>query len=140
MDRRKFIQLGLAGGASTLIAPKIVLAATPDPMAGGVYHTTDAPGRWNKKVASHLPNIEVEKQENGAKIRIVTRHGMDDYEHYIIKHMILDGNYRFIDERLFTPGKDKEPISEFTLEGYSGPVYALSACNQHDTWLNMAEI
>lgn len=140
MDRRKFIQLGLAGGASTFIAPGIVLATSPDPMAGGVYYTTEAPGRWSKKVSSHLPNIEVEKQDNGAKIQVITRHGMDDYEHYIIKHMILDANYRFIDERRFIPGKDKEPVSEFTLEGYSGPIYALSACNQHDTWLNMAEI
>lgn len=140
MDRRKFIQLGLAGGASTLIAPEIILAATPGPMAGGVYYTTDAPGRWDKKVSSHLPNIEIEKQANSAKIQIITRHGMEDYEHYIIKHVLLDSNYRFIDEQQFTPGKDERPESEFTLEKYSGPIFALSVCNQHDTWLNMAEI
>jgi len=140
MDRRKFIRLGLIGGAGTLVAPDIILATTPDPMAGGVYHTGDAPGRWSKKVSSHLPNIEVEKLADGAKIRVVTRHSMDDYDHYIIKHLVLDGNYRFIDEKLFTPGKDKEPVSEFVLEQYSGPVYVLSACNKHDTWLNMAVI
>jgi superoxide reductase len=28
----------------------------------------------------------------------------------------------------------------FKLEQYSGPVYALSVCNKHDTWLNVAEI
>ncbi len=140
MDRRKFIQFGLAGTTGTLVAPRVILANTPDQMAGGVYHTSEAPGRWNKKVSSHLPNIEVEKQANGAKIQVFTRHELDDYEHYIIKHVILDSNYRFIDERMFIPGKDKEPLSEFTLEGYSGPIYALSACNQHDTWLNMAEI
>lgn len=33
-----------------------------------------------------------------------------------------------------------EPASEFVLEQYSGPVYVLSTCNQHDSWLNMAEI
>lgn len=140
MDRRNFIRFGLVGGTATLIAPKIILAAAPGPMAGGIYYTRDAPGRWNKKVSSHLPNIEVEKQAGGAKIRVLTRHTMDDYEHYIVKHMVLDGNYRFIDEKMFAPGKDMEPASEFVLEQYSGPVYVLSTCNQHDSWLNMAEI
>jgi superoxide reductase len=140
MNRRKFFQYALVGTGSTLIAPNALLAAAAAPMAGGLYYTSDAPGRWSKKVSSHLPNIAVEKTQDGAKIQVVTRHGMDDYEHYIIKHIVLDNNYRFINENAFTPGKDKTPESEFTLEKYSGTIYVLSVCNKHDTWLNTAEI
>jgi superoxide reductase len=142
MNRRKFFQYALVGTGSSLIAPDILLAAAaaPGPMAGGLYYTSDAPGRWSKKVSSHLPNIEVEKTRDSAIIQVVTRHGMDDYEHYIIKHIVLDNNYRFIDENAFTPGKDKTPESEFTLKNYSGTLYVLSVCNKHDTWLNMTEV
>jgi superoxide reductase len=140
MDRRTFIQAGLIGTGSTLITPKFVLAGQQDKMAGGLYYTGDAPGRWSKKVQSHLPNIEVEKTPEGAAIQVVTRHTMEKYEHYIIKHILLDKNYRFIAENMFDPLTVKEPISVFKLEQYSGPVYALSVCNKHDTWLNVAEI
>lgn len=140
MDRRKFIKLALAGTGSTLIVPGHVLADSASPMAGGLYHTVENPGRWSKKVASHSPNVEIGKKPEGTSIQVLTRHGMDDYEHYIIKHMLLDGNYRFIDERMFIPGKDKEPRSEFILEQYSGPLYVLSVCNKHDTWLTAVEV
>jgi len=140
MDRRTFIQAGLIGTGSTFIAPKLVLANQPDPMAGGLYYTSNAPGRWSKKVKSHLPNIEVVKTLDGTTIQVITRHTMEEYDHYIIKHILLDGNYRFIAENMFNPLKTKEPISVFSLKQYSGPVYALSVCNKHDTWLNVAEI
>jgi len=140
MDRRTFIQAGLIGTGSTFIAPKLVLANQPDPMAGGLYYTSNAPGRWSKKVKSHLPNIEVAKTPDGTTIQVITRHTMEEYDHYIIKHILLDGNYRFIAENMFNPLKTKEPISVFSLKQYSGPVYALSVCNKHDTWLNVAEI
>ena len=140
MHRRKFIQLALAGAGSTLVVPAQVLADSASPMAGGLYHTAEAPGRWSKKVASHSPNVEFEKKPEGTAVQVFTRHGMDDYEHYIIKHMLLDGSYRFIDERMFIPGKDQEPRSEFILEQYSGPLYVLSVCNKHDTWLTAVEV
>lgn len=140
MDRRTFIQTGLIGAGSTLIMPRFVLAGNQDAMAGGVYYTSDAPGRWNKKVKSHLPNIEVEKTAEGITVQVLTRHTMEGYDHYIIKHILLDGNYHFIAENMFKPLEVKEPISVFKLDRYSGPVYALSVCNKHDTWLNAMEI
>jgi len=142
MDRRKFFQYALAGTSGALIAPNNLLAATaaPGPMAGGLYYTSEAPGRWDKKVASHLPSVEVEKTPDGANIQVVTRHGMEDYEHYIIKHIVLDNDFRFINENAFTPGADVRPESEFVLENYSGTLYVLSVCNKHDTWMNMAEV
>ncbi len=141
MDRRHFIRVGLAGIGGAIVAPKTVLASAADsPMAGGLYYTEDAPGRWSKKVLSHLPNIEVDKQEEGTVIRVLTRHTMEEYDHYIVKHIVLDKDFRFVDENMFNPMQDKEPLSEFSLGGYIGPVHVLSVCNQHDTWLNVVEI
>jgi superoxide reductase len=140
MDRRTFIQAGFIGTGITLITPKSLLAGQQNPMAGGLYYTAEAPGRWSKKVQSHLPNIEVEKTPEGSAVQVVTRHTMEKYDHYIIKHILLDKNYRFIAENMFDPLQVKEPISVFKLEQYSGPVYALSVCNKHDTWLNVTEI
>ncbi|MBY5979659.1 desulfoferrodoxin family protein [Ferrimonas balearica] len=139
MQRRELIRLGLVGAAATLVAPRQVLAGVEgSPMAGGVYYTQDAPGRWSKKVAGHLPVIEVDK--GAGKVKVITGHEMKGYEHYIVKHTLLDGNFQFIEERLFDPMKDAAPITEFALTNYSGPIYALSMCNLHDVWLNMAEV
>jgi len=65
---------------------------------------------------------------------------MNDYEHYIVKHIVLNDKYEFIAENMFTPGKDAAAISEFSLGDYSGKIYVLSVCNKHDTWVNNAEI
>ena len=141
MDRRHFIRFGFAAIGTTMVAPRIVLAsAAESPMAGGVYFTEDAPGRWGKKVLSHLPNIEIEKQDQVSKVRVLTRHTMEEFDHYIVKHIVLDKDFAFLDENQFDPMKDKEPLSEFDLGGYSGRIHVLSVCNQHDTWLNIAEV
>jgi superoxide reductase len=135
MDRRRFIRLTAVGAASGIIAPTSVLAASSS-MAGGVYYTKEAPGRWNKKIDGHLPIIEV----SGTNIQVTTPHAMNSYEHYIVKHMILNDKFEFIDEKMFDPMKDKSPISQFDLAGYSGRIHVLSACNKHDTWLNIADV
>ena len=141
MDRRHFIRFGFAGIATTMVAPRIVLAsAAESSMAGGVYHTADAPGRWSKKVLSHLPNIEVEKQQHAAVVRVLTRHTMEEYDHYIVKHIVLNQDFGFVAENMFNPLEDKEPLSEFDLGEYRGRIHVLSVCNQHDTWLNIAEV
>ncbi len=86
------------------------------------------------------PSIEIEKTGGKVTVKIVTAHEMKGYEHYIVKHVLLDQNYKFIDEYLFNPTKDKSAISTFTLHDYSGPIYALSMCNKHDLWMNGAEV
>ena len=140
MDRRDFVYMGLVGFGGSVIAPRMVLADIPaNPMAGGVYYTKEAPGRWSKKVGGHLPSIELDKGEEGISVRVVTGHEMKGYEHYIIKHQLLDMNFAFLDENIFDPMKDKAPISTFLLPAYSGPLYAISMCNKHDTWLNVIE-
>ncbi len=138
MHRRDFIRLSVAGSAVGIIAPKLALARSSS-MAGGVYYTKEAPGRWSKKAAGHLPTIEVLK-ESGINIKIVTPHEMKGYEHYITKHIVLDKDYGFIAEKIFNPSTDKAPISDFSLGNYSGRIHVLSVCNLHDTWLNFADV
>ncbi len=141
MERRNFIGLSVAGVGASLVSSKLVAAETGrQSMAGGVYYTKENPGRWSKKIAGHLPNIEI--QRNGGKItvQVVTAHGMDGYKHYIVKHVLLDQDYNYLDEKMFDPMKDKAPISSFELKNYKGTVYALSMCNKHDIWLNEAKI
>ena len=144
MNRRKFIQLGTLVSSAGIIAPKTLLADTVTPsMAGGVYYTQDAAGRWSKKVAGHLPQIElIEKGSatTSTKIRVSTAHGMKGYEHYIVKHTVLNNHYQFLAEKMFDPTKDLAPISEFNLGTYQGLTHVLSVCNQHDTWLTSFEI
>jgi superoxide reductase len=139
MNRRNFIRLSAVGAAAGIIAPEAVLASTSS-MAGGVYYTKDAPGRWSKKVGSHLPNISASKGESGTVIEVVTAHGFTGYEHYIIKHMVLNDQFEFITENMFDPMKDKTPVSQFSLGNYSGRIHVLSVCNKHDTWLNVADV
>jgi superoxide reductase len=143
MDRRLFIQ-GI--GAVGVIAPTFALAAPTDKicysdLAGGLFYTEQAPGRWGEKAAKHSPKIEVKVADKGqSKLRVVTDHEMRDYEHYIVKHILLDKNFKFIDEYFFNPMVEKKAVSEFEISNYSGTLYVLSVCNKHDTWLNRIEI
>lgn len=135
MNRRGFICVSALGAAAGLMAPVSVLASTPS-MAGGVYYTKDAPGRWSKKVGGHLPIIEV----TGKTIQVTTPHGMTGYEHYIVKHTVLNDKFEYMTEKMFDPLKDKAPISQFDLGDYSGRIHVLSVCNKHDTWMNLADV
>jgi len=142
MERRNFIRLGIAGVGAGIVAPTIVLAETNKPVKGtsDIYYTKDDPGRWSGKVATHLPTIEIEKAGRSITVKVVTAHEMKGYEHYIVKHVLLDSNHKFLEERMFDPTKDKAAVSTFTLQDYSGPIYALSMCNKHDLWLNAADV
>lgn len=142
MDRRSFIRIGMAGAATGIIAPEIVLAGSMgskisrNSMAGGVYYTKESPGRWAKKAGSHSPIIE----KSGSGVRVVTGHPMKPGNHWIIKHVLLDSDFKFVSENIFDPTKHKAAISNFSLSGQSGVVYALSVCNKHDSWLTMLEV
>lgn len=143
MQRRNFIKLSSLGLGVSL-APGVTLAKTATdcaaPVAGALYYTKDAPGRWKEKVAGHLPSLNIEKKGNKITVNVVTAHEMKGYEHYIVKHVLLDKDYQFLDERLFNPEKDKAASSSFVLENYKGTLYALSMCNKHDVWLNSASV
>jgi superoxide reductase len=150
MNRRSFVRLGIVGVTSSIFIPKIVLSKASETekisqsleainnpvMAGGLYYTKDSPGRWEKKAGSHSPILS--KTDSG--IRVLTAHPMNEGDHWIIKHVLLDSDFKFIEENIFDPEKDKAAKSEFKLTDQKGVVYALSVCNKHDTWVNVLEI
>ena len=142
MERRDFIRLTLASVGAAIAVPTIVLAESDKQLKGAsdIYYTKEDPGRWSGKVATHLPNIEIEKSGGKVNVKVVTAHEMKGYEHYIVKHVLLDGNHKFLEEHMFDPAKDNAAISTFTLENYNGTLYVLSLCNKHDLWLNAVEV
>lgn len=142
MERRDFIRLSAASAAAGMIAPTLSRAEAgkqPAPL-GDLFYTKDAQGRWAGKAATHLPVIEISKADDKSTVKITTPHEMKGYEHYIVKHVLLDKDYKFLNEHLFDPSKDPVAMSEFSLADYSGTVYALSVCNKHDLWLSSAEV
>jgi superoxide reductase len=142
VERRDFIRLGVVAGVGAgIVAPSTVLAEKSKQIViSNIYYTKEFPGRWSEKVAGHLPSIGIEKKEGKVIVRVVTAHEMKNYEHYIVKHVLLDKNYRFIDEYLFNPTKDKAAMSTFALDNYSGDLHVLSMCNKHDLWLNSTQV
>jgi superoxide reductase len=145
MKRREFVQLGILGGAVGLVLSRPAAgsgaSALDSKMAGGVFHTKEAPGRWAKKTAGHVPKVEKKAASDGkVRIDVVTSHGMSAWKHYIVKHMLLDKDFKFIAEKMFDPTKDKTPRSSFTIDAYKGPLYVLSVCNKHDTWISVVSL
>jgi superoxide reductase len=136
MNRRQFFTLAAAGTATSIIAPQTVLASHHSSMAGGLYFTKEAPGRWAKKAGGHIPKVEV----SGSDVHVLTPHGMKDYKHYIVKHIILDADYAFIAEKVFDPTVDNIASSDFSLGSYKGDIHVLSVCNLHDTWVADATV
>ncbi len=139
MNRRNFLSIAAAGSAFSVFLPKALLAdekkdLLKSKLAGGVFYTAESPGRWGKKVNSHLPKIV--KAMDANTIRVITAHPVEKYNHYIVKHVVLDKDFNFITEKMFNPLVDKAPQSEFDLGKYKGVLYVMSVCNKHDTWIN----
>ncbi|WP_143814733.1 desulfoferrodoxin family protein [Magnetofaba australis] len=142
ISRRALIQAAAVTGVGVVAsaAPARAMQPVDAKMAGGVYYTAAYPGRWSGKAASHAPRITVTPQADGAKaVEIVTEHKMHGYKHYIVKHVLLDANYGFLDETVFNPESDEAKSTHTLPPGYTGPVYALSMCNLHDVWLSAAQ-
>jgi len=70
-DRRDFIKGSLLAGSALLLTGVSTANATPAAFTNIVYTSTN-PGKWGKKVGSHLPSISVE----GNKVTVFTKHGM----------------------------------------------------------------
>lgn len=139
MNRRTLLQLGLAGATTAVFVPQPVFASRlnplKSPLAGSVFYTKEAPGRWAGKEGGHVPTIE----RSNNMIEVTTGHEMNGFVHYIIKHVILDENLGFVRETLFNPEKDS-PVSQHDISGLKNVVYAISLCNKHDAWLNALEL
>ena len=141
MYKRDFIRIATAGVAGALFVPKALMAGMVEPalkskLAGGVYYTEAAVGRWSKTLADHhLPVFERE----GSRLQVTTNHPMPGYEHYIVKHQLLDSDFGFVAEHLYDPTTDKAPETVFDISGRSGVIYVLTMCNVHDVWVNATE-
>lgn len=141
MDRRAMLRSALAtavGAGGTLIFPRFVLAADPpaapsppaSPLAGSLYYTREQPGRWKGKAAGHLPVVE----RKGSVITVRTPHPQDGFKHYIVKHLVLDRDFKIIADTRFNPWRD-DPVSTADVYDRRDVVYAISVCNIHDAWL-----
>ncbi|PLX82166.1 MAG: hypothetical protein C0616_02770 [Desulfuromonas sp.] len=140
MKRRGFLQTGLVAAGAALALPVRTFGADCADMAGGLYYTVESPGRWAAKAAGHAPNVSVRSGADGAILQVVTGHEMKPFEHYIIKHVVLNDRFRFVSETMFDPTSGKAPVSEFHVGNYRGKLYVLSVCNKHDTWLKEVDL
>jgi len=142
MNKRQFIRISIAGATGALFVPRVLMADMVEPalktrLAGGVYHTDEAFGRWNKKIAGlHLAVFE----HHGHDLHVASHHPMPGYEHYIVKHELLDSNFNFITEHRYDPTQDKKPETTFDISGHSGLLYVMTMCNVHDVWVNATEV
>ena len=105
------------------------------PLAGSFYYTKNKPGNKENVVQSHSPLLEINKNT----LSVSTPHEMKGYDHYIIKHIVLDKRFNIISEKIFDPSKEI-PISKHNIIGYEDKLYVLSICNNHDTWVDIIKI
>ena len=76
---------------------------------------------------------------NENTLSVSTPHEMKGYDHYIIKHIVLDNRFNIISEKVFDPSKET-PVSKHNIIGYEDKLYVLSVCNNHDTWVDIIKI
>ncbi len=105
------------------------------PLAGSFYYTKNKPGTKRNLLQSHAPLLEI----NENTLKVSTPHEMKGYDHYIIKHIVLDNKFNIISEKVFDPSKET-PISKHNIIGYEDTLYVLSVCNNHDTWVDVIKI
>ena len=133
-DRREFLKGSLVA-ASLVVLGKTATSQASTPPYAGIIYSDKSPGKWGRKVGSHLPSITVAD----GKVTIETKHPMSE-EHYIVRHTVVLEDGTVIGEKTFYP-TDEKPISEFALPNdFSGKIYATSFCNEHDFWVNEAMI
>ncbi len=129
-DRRDFLKGSLVA-ASALVVGSVKIAGAEGAHYTNIIHTAANPGRWEKKVGSHLPSITVE----GSKVTLFTKHGMA-VKHFIVRHTLVLEDGTVVGAKVFT-GTDAEARSSYDLPaGYKGKIYGTSFCNLHDFWLN----
>ena len=144
LSRRRALLMAGGGAAALLTAGGPAVAAGADmrtnlrALAGKIFYTADRPGRWKGKEGGHSPLIKVDKKGGDVLVRAATKHGMSG-SHYIIKHILLDGEHNYVNEQIFDKAFDN-PRSRFELNGYTGRLFIVSMCNLHDNWINWADV
>jgi superoxide reductase len=133
-ERRDFLKGGLAAASLLAVGSVNIANAAAAPYTNIVY-TAANPGKWDKKVGSHLPSISVE----GNKVTLFTKHSMAA-KHYIVRHTLVLEDGTVVGAKVFNPS-DAEAKSSYELPaGYKGIVYGTSFCNLHDFWVNEATV
>ena len=95
---------------------------------GETLYTAAAPGQWEGKAASHVPQVTF--QPGG--VELFTDHGMSP-EHWITAQYVKDQDGNLI---AFTghEGTDAEARASFTLPPGTTQITAYSHCNLHGDW------
>ncbi len=133
-DRRDFLKGGLVA-ASALVVGSANLASASTPAYTNIIYTAANPGKWGKKVGSHLPSITIE----GSKVTLFTKHALTE-KHFIVRHTLVLEDGTVVGAKVFK-GTDKEARSSYELPaGYKGKFYGTSFCNLHDFWVNEATV
>ena len=129
-SRRTFIKSSVVT-ASIIAMSRVLPAQASGNVFSGIVYTKNNPGKWEKKVGSHLPSITVE----GSKVTLDTKHPMSE-KHYIVRHTLVLENGTVAGSKTFYPDV-KKAISSYELPaGYKGKIYGTSFCNLHDFWVN----
>ena len=133
-DRRDFLK-GSAIAASALVVGSVNIAGAATAPYTNIVYTAENPGKWDKKVGSHLPSITVE----GSKVTLSTKHGMAA-KHYIVRHTLVLEDGTVVGAKVFS-ATDPKAVSSYELQaGYKGKIYGTSFCNLHDFWVNEATV
>lgn len=130
-DRRNFLKGSLVAASALVVSSANFASASTSKAYTNVIYTKENPGKWGKKVGSHLPSVTVE----GSKVTLFTKHGMS-VKHFIVRHTLVLEDGTVVGAKVFQ-GTDKEARSSYELPaGYKGKVFATSFCNLHDFWVN----
>lgn len=144
--RREFLKGSLAaaavvaaGSASNVLAmpkkgcPKNCPTANPN--LAGIVYSKENPGKWEKKVGSHAPEVTVAD----GKVTVATKHGMSE-KHYIVRHTLVLADGTVAGEDTFYPSDEKaESVFELPAD-YKGRIIATSFCNLHDFWVTPVNV
>ncbi len=130
-ERRNFLKktVLLAGGMA--LATSRQAFASDASFPSNIVYTKDNPGKWEKKVGSHLPVVTVE----GNKVTVATKHRMTE-KHYIVRHTLVSADGKVLGSKTFAPN-DPKAVSVYEFTGTPGQkIYATSFCNLHDFWVS----
>ncbi|MEA3548511.1 MAG: desulfoferrodoxin family protein [Thermodesulfobacteriota bacterium] len=144
-ERRKFIKGSLAAAAvvaagsasSALAMPKSCPKSCPtaNPSLTGIIYSKANPGKWEKKVGGHAPQVTVAD----GKVTVLTNHGMSE-KHFIVRHTLVLADGTVAGEKTFSPSDEKaESVFELPAD-YKGRIIATSFCNLHDFWVTPAQV
>lgn len=128
-NRRDFLKTSLGVAAGVSVANIGIVSAGTTMLPPGLIYTRENPGKWDKKVKSHLPMVTVE----GNKVRVETKHPMTE-KHFIVRHTLVSKDGEVLGEKTFSPD-DEEAVSVFELPSGKTALYATSFCNKHDMWV-----